>query len=262
MERMVFAAVPEAISSVVSITPSGTFGSAKAVSEIRLSLGPARDRDRSNTQIADDLRERLAGKIPGMTIRTRAPQGQFLLERILSAEEGVTVEVRGFALDTLDLLARQVADHIQDVPGITDVELSREAGIPQQEIQVDRAKVADLGLSVRDVTEAIQIAVAGAKASEYRVEGHSYRILVHLQDAERRSLEEILDLTLRTPGQGLVALRNLVTTKTGGGPVTIQRKDQQRMISVVGNVAGRDLGSVAADIQTRLERIPALWATT
>ncbi|MGD2063911.1 MAG: efflux RND transporter permease subunit [Nitrospirota bacterium] len=256
MERIVFDAVPEAVSSVVSITASGTFGSSKARSQIRLSLVPARDRDRSNTEIANDLRERLTGKVPGMTIRTRAPQGQFLLERLLSAEEGVTVEVRGFHLDTLGLLARQVAEQIRDVPGITDVELSREAGIPQQEIEVDRAKVAVLGLSVRDVTEAIQIAVAGAKASEYRVEGNSYRILVQLADAEKRSLEEILDLTLRTPEQGLVALRNVVTTETGRGPVTIERKDQQRMNAVVGNVAGRDLGSVAEDIQGRLEQIP------
>jgi multidrug efflux pump subunit AcrB len=150
------------------------------------------------------LRKQLAGKIPGMTIHTCAPQGQFLLERLLSSEEGVTVEVRGFELETLDLLARRVVEGIQDVPGITDVEPSREAGIPQEEIEVDRAKVADLGLSVRDVTEAIQTAVAGAKASEYRVGGNSYRILVQLEDAEKRSLDEILDITLRTPGEGLV----------------------------------------------------------
>lgn len=256
MEQIVFAHVPEAVSSVVSITASGTRGSAKAETEIRLSLVPAKARERSNTQIAEALRQRLEGQIPGMTIRTRAPQGQFLLERLLSSEEGVTVEVRGFELETLDLLARQVAEAMQGVNGITDVALSREAGIPQQEIEVDRAKVADLGLSVRDVSEAIQIAVAGAKASEYRVAGNSYRILVQLADAEQRSLDEILDLTLRTPEEGLVALRNLVSSAAGTGPVTIQRQAQQRVVTVSGNVAGRDLGSVAAAIQDRLDRIP------
>ncbi len=255
MERLIYDAVPEAESSVVSVTASGTRGSTKARASVRLSLVPARERERSNTAIAADLRERLEGRIPGMKIRTRAPQGQFLLERLLRTDEGITVEVRGFDLDTLDLLARQVVTNIEDVPGITDVEFSREAGIPQQEIEVDRAKVADLGLAVRDVAEAIQIAVAGSKAGEYRVAGNSYRILVQLEDAEQRSLEEILDLTLRTPDGRQVALRNLVTTQTGRGPVTIGRKDQQRKITVIGNVAGRDLGSVAADVQQRLERI-------
>jgi HAE1 family hydrophobic/amphiphilic exporter-1 len=255
MEKMVFDSVPEAISSVVSVTASGTRGSAKARSEIRLSLLPARERERSNQDIANDLRDRLQGKIPGMTIRTRAPKGQFLLERLLRNEEGVTVEIRGFDLDTLNLLAQQVEVAIRDVPGITDIELSREAGVPQQEIEVDRQKTADLGLSVRDVAEAIQITVAGAKASEYRVEGNSYRILVQLKDAEKRSMNEILDLTLRTPENRLVALRNLVTSKKGFGPVTLQRKDQQRIISVVGNVADRDLGSVAQEVQKKLDQI-------
>jgi len=250
-----YAAVPEAVSSVVSVTTSGTRGSAKAKGEIRLSLVPAAERDHSNTQIAEELRRRLEGAIPGMQIRTRAPQGQFLLERILAAEEGVTVEVRGFDLDLLDALALQVAQAVAEVPGVTDVERSREAGIPQLEIRVDRDKVADLGLSVRDVTEVIETAVAGSKAGEYRVAGNSYRILVQLQDAEKRSLDEILDLTLRPPSGEPVVLRNLVQTRASLGPVTIERKEQQRLVTVSANVAGRDLGSVAAEVQTRLEGI-------
>ncbi len=256
MEQIVYQAVPEAISSVVSVVTSGTRGSAKASGEIRLSLQPAARRQRPNTEIAADLRRRLDGRIPGMKIRTRAPQGQFLLERLLQSIEGVTVEVRGFDPDTLDLLARRVADGVADVPGVTDVELSREAGIPQQELKLDRGKLADLGLSVRDVTEVIETAVAGSKAGEYRVHGDSYRILVQLQDAEKRALGEILDLTLRTPAGDLVALRNLMSTETGRGPVTIERKDQQRLVTVTANVAGRDLGSVAADVQARLDQIP------
>jgi HAE1 family hydrophobic/amphiphilic exporter-1 len=255
LEARVFETVPETVSSVVSVYTSGTRGSAKAKGEIRLSLGPAKDRARSNQQIAGDLRRQLADGIPGMKIRVRAPQGQFLLERLLGTVEGVTVEVRGFDLGTLDLLAKQVSASIRDVPGITDVELSREAGIPQQEIHVDRQKVSDLGLSVRDVTEVIETAVAGSKAGEYRVEGNAYRILVQLEAAEKRSIDEILDLSLRTPSGEQVALRNLVETTPGKGPVTIQRKDQQRLVTVTANVAERDLGSVAADIQERLDSI-------
>jgi len=256
MEALVYDAVPETVSSVVSVVTSGTRGSSTASGEIRVSLLPAAQRQRSNTDIADDLRQRLEGAIPGMKIRVRAPQGQFLLERILASEQGITVEVRGFDLDTLGLLARQVADRIEDVAGVTDVELSREVGIPQREIQIDRAKIADLGLTVRDVTEVIETAVAGSRAGEYRVRGNSYRILVQLEDAEKRSLDEILDLTLRTPDGQQVVLRNLVDTQAGSGPVTVERKDQQRLVTVTANVAGRDLGSVAGDVQARLAEIP------
>ncbi|MGD8557688.1 MAG: efflux RND transporter permease subunit, partial [Chromatiales bacterium] len=121
---------------------------------------------------------------------------------------------------------------------------------------VNRAKIANVGLTVRDVTEAIETAIAGSRAGDFRREGNAYQILVQLADAEKRSIEEVLDLNLRTPGGELVALRNLVEVDAGEGPVTIERKDQQRIVTVTANIAGRDLGSIAEEIITRLDEIP------
>jgi HAE1 family hydrophobic/amphiphilic exporter-1 len=69
-------------------------------------------------------------------------------------------------------------------------------------------------------------------------------------------MDEILDLTLNTPGGDAIALRSVVTVEAGLGPSQINRKDQQRLITVTGNVSGRDLGSVAEDVQGELDRIP------
>jgi HAE1 family hydrophobic/amphiphilic exporter-1 len=256
MERIVYDAVPETVSSVVSVVTASRRAGGASQGEIRLSLTPASQRSRSNAKIASDLRRLLDGKIPGMKIRTRAPQGQFLLERLLAAEEGVVVEIRGFELETLGTLARRVAGAIRDVPGITDVDVSRKAGVPELAIRVDRDKVANLGLSVRDVTRVIETAFAGSLSGEYRVGGNSYRILVQLENAEKRSPEEVLDLTLTTASGEQVALRNLVETALSRGPILIDRKDQQRLVSVRANVAGRDLGSVAREAQARIDEIP------
>jgi len=168
MEAIVYPAVPEAVSSVVSVGASGWRASSAGEGEIRIALTPAGERDRSNIEIARDLRRRLEGRIPGMVIRTRAPQGQFLLDRLLGGDQGLTIEIRGFDLHTLDALAARTAEAIADVAGITDVKTSQEAGVPQQEVRIDRNKVADLGLSVRDVTEVLETAVAGSRAGEYR----------------------------------------------------------------------------------------------
>jgi HAE1 family hydrophobic/amphiphilic exporter-1 len=53
-----------------------------------------------------------------------------------------------------------------------------------------------------------------------------------------------------------VALRNLVTSESGRGPTVIERKDQERLVTVEANVEGRDMGSVAAEVQERLAEIP------
>jgi HAE1 family hydrophobic/amphiphilic exporter-1 len=256
MEQIIAPAVPEAVAAVASVGATGWRADAGAEGEIRISLLPAARRERSNVEVAQDLRSRLAGRVPGMEIRVLAPQGQFILDRILGGEEGLTVEIRGYELATLDALAQQAAELILEVPGVMDLETSLEAGIPQQAIRVNRNKVADLGLSIRDVTELLQTAVAGSRAGEFRREGNSYRILVQLKDAERRSLDEILDLTLTTDSGETVALRNIVATEAGRGPILIDRKDQQRRVTVNANIAGRDLGSVASDAQTLLDGIP------
>ena len=256
MESIIYPAVPEAASSVVSVGASGYRPGNAAKTEIRMSLIPSSRRNRSNIDIADDLRHRLAGQIPGMVIRTRAPQGQFIMERILGGDDGLTVEVRGFDLDILDSLAGRAAGLIESVPGVTDIEISRESGTPRREIFVDRNKAADVGLSVQDITDVLSTAVAGAKAGEYQAEGESYRIFVQLRDVENRSLDEILDLTLTTSSGQQVAIRNLVSVVSGWGPLLIDRKDQQRIITVSANVSGRDMGSVAAEVADRLKDIP------
>ncbi len=255
-EQVVFDSVPERIAAVTSVGASGWNPADSAEGEIRLSLVPVSQRDRSNTEIADDLRRKLDGKVPGMTIRTRAPQGQFLLERILGSDDGISVDIRGYDLETLSELTSRVIAEIEKIPGITDVDTSRDEGIPQQELYIDRAKAADVGVSVRDIAEALETAVAGSRAGDYRTFGNSYRILVQFKDAYQLSIEQVLDLTVRSESGEDVALRNLVTTRDGRGPTLIQRKDQQRVFEVTANIAGRDLGSVAADVDAALDRIP------
>jgi HAE1 family hydrophobic/amphiphilic exporter-1 len=256
IENVVYPAVPEAISSVVTVGSAGGRANEASRGEIRLSLVRASQRKRSNTEIANDLRRKLTDQIPGMTIRTQAPQGQFLLERILGTEEGIKVEIRGYEFSILEALSTRVMDLIREVEGIQDVESTLEAGTPQQEIQIDRDKIADLGLSARDVVQVLETAVAGSQAGEFRSAGNSYRILIKLQEAEKRSLDEILDLTLTTQSGEQVALRNLVHTEPSRGPLLIDRKDQQRLVTVQANVIGRDMGSVALEIKALLQEIP------
>jgi HAE1 family hydrophobic/amphiphilic exporter-1 len=253
MEEIVLPAVPELLSSVTQVRAGGR--QARSTGEIRISLIPSTERNRSNTEIAADLRKLLEGRIPGMTIRTRAPQGQFILERILGGDQGITVEVRGFDLGTLDTLAEQAGEAIESVQGITDVDISRNAGIPQLDILINRERVADLGLTPRDVTRTLESAMVGTKVGEFRFEGESSRILVQLKDAESQSLEEILNLVLTTPDGIQVALRNLVDTRTSRGPVLIERKDQQRIVSVRANFEGSDLSSVVSDVRQALSGV-------
>ena len=249
IEELVVPMIPE-LRSYVTNASGGNGG-------LDIDVGPAGSRTRTSGEIADDVRRRLEGAIPGAELGVWAPQGQFILERVLGGnQEGVEVEVRGYDLATLEALTDRVADAAEQIEGVTDVRNEREGGAPEQTIQVDRRKAADLGLSVRDVAQVIETAVAGADVGDYREGGNSYQIQMRLADAERLPLSEILDLTVRTPAGGDVALRNVVEITPGVGPTRIARRDQQRVATVNARVSGRDLGSVAEDLAAAIATIP------
>ena len=249
IEEVVRASVPEIVASVVRVSEGS--------GHIQASVGPAAQRSRSNIEIASALRAQLEDSIPGMEIRVSAPQGQFLLERLLGGGEGgFSIEIRGYEIETLGALSDLVGEAVRDVPGVADVDSTYEEGVPQMEIRVDRDKAAALGLTARDVTSVLRTAVAGSNAGNFRTEGDSYRILVQLANARHLNLDEVLDLTLTTPMGEPVALRNVVTSGISRAPTEINRKDQQRLVQVRVNVADRDLGSVAEDVLRRLDDIP------
>lgn len=257
MEEVVLAEVPEIAASYTSVGASSWNPDDAAEGEIRVSLVPAAERDRSNTEIAEDLRQRLEGRIPGMTVRTRAPQGQRMLQWILpDNSEGLTVEIRGHDLERIDAIAAQVERVASRIEGVTDVRSEQRVGVPQELVRVDRQKAADLGVSVRRVAETLETALGGSRAGSYREDGNEHRILVRLADARRTPLEEVLDITVRSESGEDVALRNLLTVTPGRGPVTINRKDRQRIATVTANISGRDLGSVAADLDAALAGVP------
>lgn len=255
IEEVVGREVPEVLNSVAYIGGTSWRATGSHTGQLRLSLKPLSERSRSSEKIAAVLRRKLA-HMPGVTIRSRAGQGLFLLRMGRTDSDQVEVEVRGHGLQTADLLAQQVKRQVEQVEGVTDVQLSRESGTPEELIMIDRQKAADMQLTVSQIANALQTVLSGTPAGNYRERGDEYTILVKLKDAERMDLEKILNLIVTNSEGQPVVLRNLVRVQPRSGPVLIQRKDQERIINVSANISGRDMGSVYADIRRGLRTIP------
>ncbi|MDZ7332207.1 MAG: efflux RND transporter permease subunit [candidate division KSB1 bacterium] len=255
VERIVQQEVPEMTSMVTRVGGGGWGSSGAHTAEVRVALVAQKDRKRSSEQIANDLRKKLVG-LPGVTVRTRAGQGLFILRMGSSAGDNVSVEIRGYDLKTAHELAQRVEQVVKRVPGITDTKISREEGSPEQVIRIDRQKAADLGLSVVRIGNTLQTAIGGTAASYFRDAGKEYRILVRLSEEDRKNLADLLDLTVVNSRGEPIILRNVVEAVPQEGPVRIERKDQERIITINANFTGRDMGSVIADIRKELRAIP------
>ncbi len=255
IEAIVAREVPEAECVVTSMGGSGWRAGASHKGDLTINLKPLRERTRSSDEIAAALRTKLAG-IPGATIRTRAGQGLFILRMASGSADHLQIEVRGYDLETADTLAHRVKEIVETVAGVTDARLSSESGRPERLIVVDRTKAEAMKVSVSDVANLLQTVLGGTRASYYREGGDEYAILVKLKDAEKRSLQEILDLTLTDAAGAPVVLRNIVNVESRTGPVSIERMDQERTVVVEANVLGRDMGSIIADARAKLRTVP------
>jgi HAE1 family hydrophobic/amphiphilic exporter-1 len=255
IEQIIEQSVPEIKSTVTSVGGARWHGQGGHTGDVRIALVSQSKRSRSSQQIADDLRKKLSA-IPGMIVRTRAGQGLFILRMGTSQGDKIQVEVRGHDLETADALAKQVKDIVGSVDGITDVRISRESGSPEELVLIDRQKAADMHLTVSGIANALQTIISGTEAGYYRQTGDEFAILVKLRDAEKMDLRDILDLTITNSDGQPVVLRNVVNVGPRSGPVLIERKDQERLVSITGDITGRDMGSVLSEIRQRLSTVP------
>lgn len=253
-ERVAAAEVPEAEVTVTSVGSSGYRPSESATGYVRVGLPPRGERERSSAEVAEALREALEA-VPGTEVRvqTRRP---FFMRALSNQEEALAVEVRGFELDTLQALAREVERRIEGIDGLTRTRLSRKGGTPQELIQVDRQRAADQGVAIADITGTVETAVGGRVASRYLDAGDEVDIRVQLRDNQVLPREALLDLRVPADGDRLVRLGNVASLEEGEGPTVIDRKDQTRIVSVQADLTGRDMGSVVGDVRAALEDLP------
>jgi len=255
IERIVRAEVPEIKNTVTSIGGAGYRIEGTHSGDLRIALVSQYERSRSSEQIAAVLRRKLAD-IPGVTIRTREGQGLFVFRVVSGSTDRVQVEVRGHDLDASNELTLRVKKIIESVRGVTDVQVNRELGMPEELIIVDRQKAANMGLTVSQIANTLQTVLSGTPAGYFHETGREYRILVQFKNAEQMELNEVLDLTMTNAEDQPVVLRNVVSVKPRTGPVLIERKDQERIALITANISDRDMGSIIGDIREKLRSVP------
>jgi HAE1 family hydrophobic/amphiphilic exporter-1 len=226
IEKIVRDTVPEA-EIVYYRAGGGGFGNSGAhTGEVHATLVPSSERKRSAADVAKKLRSDLA-HIPGVVLRVRETQGLFVFRILAGDEAAAEVQVRGYDLDIAKNLAHQVKEEMEKIDGI----------------------------SVAQIARAIETSLTGTSASMYRDSGDEYKILVRLAEADRLSVNDVLDMTVTSDNGKSVVLKNVVSLTRREGPVRIEREDQQRIIKVSGNIAGRDFGSVMADVKAMTDGI-------
>lgn len=262
IENLILKDVPEVNALLADIgvppTRSGNpFGrnAGSYASNISVSLVSPEQRKRSTFEIIRALRPKLMA-IPGASIFIN-PGGflRFLLN--FGSNAPIDVEIRGYDLDQGSALSKEVQSIVRSTPGAVDVQASRDENLPELRVRIDRAKASILGISAADISNTVNTCINGTVASLYTdpQNGNEYNILVRLGEDFRSNIDDIKNLVLTTPSGQSVLLGSVADIEKAASPVQIDRKQQQRIVDVTANVSGRDLGSVANDIQSKLDKV-------
>lgn len=258
MERLAGIArenIPEARNIMVESGGGGFRSSGLHMGELRIQLKTQSERDRTARDIATAIRP-LMNIQPGMVVRTRVSNMMMRRGGGTGGDDRLSVEIRGHDLKILDGLAEQVRMAMASVEGVPEVQVSRQPGMPEMVLQVDRIKAATMGLNVSDIAEAMETAVGGRRTSMYRQQGDEFNIVVRLKEADRMDLSQVGKVPLVTVGGQPVPAESVVRMRRQEGPTSVDRVDQQRVITVNGTLGNRDLGSVMKDLQAKLIEIP------
>ena len=225
--------------------------------EVELALVGANERTTDSFVIADGIRRHVAGRIPGAEIRVEAQSGLWMLRRLFGSGEGaVQLELRGYDLALADDVAEQLRRAMERIPEIEDVRVSRREGRPEQNLIVDREKIANLGLSVSDVAEVIQTNVGGSQAGVFREGGEEFPIVVRLQPDDRLTTQDLASVPVRTAGGQVLPISAVVHTERRRSPTAIDRIDGQRVTYVRANLkSGAALGDVIEDLRAELDDV-------
>ena len=255
-EALIRENVPEMTSIMVDAGSSGGWRASSTNSgSIRVGLVPKTERTRSSREIASALRPIFA-RFPGVISRIRAGGGGHMSRMSRGEGERLSLDIRGYNLTQSTALAVQIRRLMESIDGVSDARINRSAGRPEGQISIDRAKAASMGLSVADIATTIRTSVGGSTATFFREGGDEYDILVRYQKQDRLSSDDVMAIPIQTPSGPVVPLQSLVRVDRMEGPLAIERKDQQRTITVSGNLSGtRDMGSIVGDLEQELRSL-------
>ncbi|MBI5510273.1 MAG: efflux RND transporter permease subunit [Deltaproteobacteria bacterium] len=198
------------------------FGQGVHAGNMRVPLVQPGLRKRSQKDIEDALRSALKG-IPGLKATVGDPMN------FMGGQGDVEIQIRGHDLEVARQVGLELKDSLQALADVSAVSFSIQEQKPELRVNLDRPKLAQLGLSSANIANAISTFFKGKAAGRFSDQGSEYDILVRYAKEHRRDVVELEKMPVVTMQGQAVPLANVAQVQTALGPVDISRLDQGRV---------------------------------
>jgi CzcA family heavy metal efflux pump len=215
-----------------------------------ISVSPEVDYDKTRAAV-----EEAVEGYPGLYRDVQTYLKERIKEVLTGAGESIVVRIFGPELPVLRERAQAVQEALKDIPGLVDLHLEQQVDIPQIRVALDLETAGRHGLKPGDIRRAMAVLMSGMEVTDIHRDGKVYDVFVWASEAKRRDVEGLREYLIDTPYGGRVRLGEVAEVSLVPTPNKIKRENMSRRLDVHANVRGRDLGSVAQDVNQRLEKL-------
>jgi hydrophobic/amphiphilic exporter-1 (mainly G- bacteria), HAE1 family len=236
----------------VGTAGGGAFASlATDRASISVNLKPLAERTRSVDQVVEEVRNKVSN-IPGAKIQISATSGGMSFGR---GGSGVDIDISGQDTKVLQKLGQEVQDTVATIPGVRNLQSSLDNQVPQYQVDVDRSRASQYGLSVSQVVSQIRDAYQGAIATQYQTLDSSINVIVKYPESFSAAIENLNRVKISTTSGAQIALTDVAKISPTVGPAQISRTNQIRQITISGDLFNVNTGIAQQQIQAALAQL-------
>lgn len=223
--------------------------------EFHIELKPQEvwSRSVSKEHLLGEMREKLE-KYPGINFGFSQPIQDNVEEYVAGVKSALVIKIFGDDLFDLEKMANQVAVSIEDVEGITDINVYKNIGLPELRIQLHDSKMARYAVTTADAQAVIAMTVGGQAATTLYENERQFDVVLRFQKENRDTAEKIENILIPTLDGKQVPLKEIATIEYHTGPAFIYREGNSRYIGIGFNIEGRDLGSTIAEAKAKVAK--------
>ena len=207
----------------------------------------------SKDELIDEMNKKLS-VIPGAQLNFSQPITDNIEEAVSGVKGSICVKIFGDSLNYMEDKATNVYSVLRTIKGIEDLGVIKNIGQPELDIDLDQQKMALYGVATADANAVIGMAIGGKAASTLYEGIRKFDIRLRFAEEFRKSSADIGNLMVPTQSGSKVPIKEIATITMKTGPCLIFRDDNERYSAVKFSVRGRDMGSVIAEAQAKVNK--------
>lgn len=210
--------------------------------------------------VSATTREELVGKmeeklvaLAGVKFEFQQPIAMRFNELMTGSKQDIAIKIFGDNLNTLSQKASDVEKVIQTIYGVQDINVEKLTGLAQIQVEYNRDRLAQYGLSITDANSVLRAAFAGSQAGVVFDEEKRFGLVVRLDKDYRQNVDDIKNLTVALTNGRQIPLEEIADISIKSGPAQVSRENTKRRITIGFNVRNRDVQSVIRDVTAQID---------